>query len=138
MREIKFRAWDIDNFYMYYQDQEHDTGIGLIIWCLGENNVYFEAPELINVCDGGIYHDQRIEYRAPNQSIMQYTGLIDWYEGDIIKCQGLIFPITVDDYHGYRFMFGKEQLDKGIAHYGEKIGNIYEHPYLINPPEDAA
>jgi hypothetical protein len=37
----------------------------------------------------------------------------------------------VNDYHGFRFMFGLDQLTKYDGKYGKVIGNIYENPELI-------
>ena len=76
------------------------------------------------------------ELHSPSLKIMQFTGLYDKngkeiWEGDLIKWLGLILTITVDDFHGYRFMVGKDQLSKSYAIDGEVIGNIYENPDLL-------
>lgn len=72
-----------------------------------------------------------------------WTGLLDKngkeiYEGDIIKSenQAGIYAVTIDNYHGFRFMLGCGQLTKADAIYGEVIGNIYEHPHLLSSGED--
>ena len=68
--------------------------------------------------------------------IMQYTGLkdrngVEIYEGDIVKEDIFAFPVTIDDFHGYRFLWGTAPLTRAQAKYGEVIGNIYEHPELV-------
>jgi hypothetical protein len=40
-------------------------------------------------------------------------------------------PVTIDYYHGLRFMIGKNYLVRADALYGEVIGNIYENPELL-------
>ena len=72
----------------------------------------------------------------------QYTGLKDKagkeiYEGDIIMFSSpviektRILPITVDSFHGYRFMLGGSQLFNSISDSGEIIGNKHENPELL-------
>jgi len=68
----------------------------------------------------------------------QYTGLKDKkrnnaevFQGDIYKWCGLTFPITIDDFHGYRFMFGKDQLCRAVIENGIYKGNIHENPELL-------
>jgi len=67
----------------------------------------------------------------------QYTGLHDSegkeiYEGDIVAVSPYRkYAITVDNFHGYRFMWGKGQLYKSVAIDGKIIGTIYENPELI-------
>lgn len=106
MREIKFRAW-IKTGGM---DREG---------CM----VNLNSEEIDECIDDG-------------EPVMQYTGLKDKngkevYEGDVLNWMDLIFPITVNDYHGYRFMFGKDELCKEYCVNGEVIGNIYENPELL-------
>ena len=100
-REIKFRCWD------------------------GSNMKYFEIPSVFNGEDM-LY-----------TKIMQYTGLqdkngIEIYEGDYIKDEdGEVEVVKWDDnwwenyYHcvGFELPSGRDKL--------EVIGNIYEHPNLL-------
>lgn len=112
MRPIKFRAWDNLNKEMYYLDAPRlDANLG---------TVRFDA------------------HRPFSEQfwLMQFTGLLDKsgkeiYEGDILQYVGIVFPVTVDDFHGYRFMHGKDQLTKAVAIYAPILGNIHEHPALL-------
>ena len=118
---IKLRAFA--NAKMYYPTEEmwwYFTPSGY--WSL---NIGDSPGEII--CDS---------LESDNPHLMQFTGLLDkkgveFYEGDILNWIGLIFPITVDGFHGYRFMFGEDQLTKAFAKEGKIIGNIYENPDLL-------
>ena len=56
---------------------------------------------------------------------------VDIYEGDLLDREGYgLFAITVDEFHGYRFMMGLDQLCKADAVYGQVIGNIYQNPEI--------
>ena len=158
MREIKFRAWDLDNFNMWYSDKNEDSGEGPIIWRINnDGGVEFQEPKLIDRCPGGKYHEQSIEYRAPNQVFMEYTGLHDCegnqiYEGDIIelfhceKCNGL--KAEVKKYWDGYYYFTEEEtkgrmgelVPQYVASFGEGykklskckvIGNIHEEKNLL-------
>jgi uncharacterized phage protein (TIGR01671 family) len=80
--------------------------------------------------------DDATHYLVDPETVGQYTGLKDKngkeiFEGDILESGGLILPIHVDDFHGFRFMVGKEVLVRAYAVYGEIIGNIHDNPKLI-------
>jgi uncharacterized phage protein (TIGR01671 family) len=122
MRDIKFRVWDGD---IMHQDCsmfiEIDDGT---VW---ENDPQEE------------YHDSLKERHG--YTLMQYTGLKDKngkeiYEGDIIK---------TTNYRNGRETNGVVKFEADVCESGfnfgsigwykdefEIIGNIYEHPHLLN------
>lgn len=151
-REIKFRAWDKDDGFMYHSDRDEDSGEGLIVWYLNANGLYFEKPMLIDRMMGSSHHHQEIDYRRPNQVIMQFTGLLDKngleiWEGDILEATGEggddIARYTVE-YIAPSFIRRHTNPGDwdGIVHDGLNpydiqsrgffvIGNIYSNPELI-------
>jgi len=74
--------------------------------------------------------DERAEWTRSGNMPSEWKG---WplYEGDILKWLSLIFPITIQDFHGYRFMFGKDQLCRIFTKEGKIIGNIWENHELL-------
>lgn len=124
MREIKFRAWDIEGSKMYYDAQDtYDYMHG--------------KPESIPA----IYFGELLE--NDQWEVMQYTGLHDKngkeiYEGDIAKFHrpgyGDSPKYTVGFVQG-SFCFDSkteiEYMHEMRLDYCEIIGNIYENPDLI-------
>ncbi len=135
MREIKFRAWDINNQLMSYP----------------KGNL----PNLYIKIDGKcVSIDREGEETKESDILMQYTGLKDKnnkdiYEGDMLgkysehkTLEGELHDIykgvvSWDNFNGRwscnaswetNTKFGSE------CKYYEVIGNIYENPDLITPP----
>ena len=122
MREIKYRAWDIQT--------ESMRDVLVIDW----------VNELIDL-SGGI-----IERRPNEVKIMQYTGLkdkngVEIYEGDIVKTvsNGEVFTgVVVYDLSEVDFKVtdGKENYGRNFQYLtgndeNEVIGNIYQNKELI-------
>lgn len=129
MREIKFRAWDFEEYEMIYNvERTYDFG------CSGFGA---SEPSFADVLEDN-----------ERYMIMQYTGLKDEenkgiYEGDIIE-GGYLNPLS-NEFMSKKYIV---EYDKGsfigklIGHspYGDTwihfikgkvIGNIYENPELL-------
>lgn len=115
-REIKFRAWDKENKLMFPHKliDQYDKD-GFMLW-------------------GDIFsgQDKTVE-------LMQFTGIKDKYgkeiyEGDVVKLDDIICPITWDD-GGFQMITDKQQgkspAIQNRLKYFEVIGNIYENPELL-------
>ena len=112
-REIKFRAWN-----------------GARMLYMGKGG--YSDFELAG---GNIYILKGFDTHKKDYPLTQYTGLkdkngVEIYEDDIVEWLGFAFAVTVSENHGYRFMYGLDQLCKDNAINGEVIGNIYENPEL--------
>ena len=120
MRQIKFRIWD-KSINGWVHDTKHAVNL------FGE---YIIMGEILRRPDDSTVPLQDLNELVP----MQFTGLIDKngvdiFEGDIIDRDGMgCFAITIDEYHGHRYMMGLDQLCKADAVYGYVVGNIYENP----------
>lgn len=125
-REIKFRAWNGTKMIDLYAVTPFALDKGLDI--------------------DGLFIPFSNEYR-----LMQYTGLKDKngkeiYEGDIVKEAKYIGGNFIETlytnfeviYHGVSFQYkplsGSQYTISPIGCEVEVIGNIYEHPNLLNQP----
>ena len=127
MREIKFRAWDIQT--------ESMRDVLVIDW----------VNELIDLSSG------IIERRPHEVILMQYTGLedkngVEICEGDIVETvyNGEVFAgVVVYDLSEVDFKVtdGKEKYGRNFQYLAgndenEVIGNIYETPELLESKKD--
>lgn len=127
MREIKYRAWDIQT--------ESMRDVLVIDW----------VNELIDLSSG------IIERRPHEVILMQYTGLkdkngVEICEGDIVETvyNGEVFAgVVVYDLSEVDFKVtdGKEKYGRNFQYLAgndenEVIGNIYENPELLESKKD--
>lgn len=108
MRELKFRAWDKENKKMYEVE------------LIGENVLKLAGAEWEN---------------REGFEVMQYTGLKDKngqeiYEGDIIKYEW-DGKTRIDVIVFNAPMFTPSHAMRWSLYEDEVIGNIYEHPHLL-------
>ena len=135
-RIIKFRARRIDNgrwVYGYFVKTPITTEFN----CDGQ---YLDSGGIGRYCivQGGGAHEIDIK------TLGQFTGLLDKngkeiYEGDVVKADDLICIVEWKKvgwkatWKNNRGLSASPDLDfKGVL---EIIGNIYEHPHLLNPNE---
>ena len=138
-REIKFRAWDTDNYEMYYQDKDTENGEFEIIWYCQGGEVFFEELQMRDVMVGSSYHGQIIDYAKPNQIVMQFTGLkdkngVEIYEWDIFHDGHKIWVVYYSKEYGFRLQTGNFSGEKALFPINEELsilGNICQNPDLL-------
>lgn len=139
-REIKFRVWDKKNNCWLAQINPQGNPI---------NNHYIDF-------DGWIWKKENINNKNPDKNdsltkgefeIMQFTGLYDRtkkpiYEGDIVEWKPVVLERKMRGkviwHEGSGAWFVKDDLGD-YDHLGlllniktEVIGNVFEHPELLN------
>jgi uncharacterized phage protein (TIGR01671 family) len=119
MREIKFRAWDIEIRQIVYP-HKIDFNLGYAY--------YFDSNEEIQRCE--------------TSTLMQDTGFKDKngtkiYERDIVKILDYYNNVGIVEYSAPHFHIfdgddGATDFDHNDWAYFEVIGNIYETPELLD------
>ena len=158
MRELRFRAWDIENEEMHYSETEDDQ----IIWVFRNGEPKFVSYESVHTINDGNDFEHE-EYIERPQVLMQYTGLkdaigVEIYEGDIVRWDdmskgkywrvaivgmspgfgGLGFKcfdcpsIKNSSAHGHVFKYGNFAYQDTENHL-TIIGNIHQNPELLEP-----
>jgi len=128
MREIKFRAWDKDEYRMIHSGTEQNDYP--FSW-----SILSEGIEVVE-------HDGTDWNTLRNIEIMQYTGLKDKngteiYEGDIVRHNEgrqstIVFEQGAFQYHRYGGLAPiRYNLKNSEQFAGEIVGNIYENPELL-------
>ena len=148
MREIKFRAWNVEEGKMVYLGDGFHLHLGITAWTIASREKDrwevascgdFDKPE----CDSDI--------------LMQFTGLVDKngveiYEGDIVKEVGECGILGVVEYVAPKFKVAYKYEDSKsfwedeegnwvydkitefislAKNLWEVLGNIYENPKLL-------
>jgi uncharacterized phage protein (TIGR01671 family) len=148
MREIKFRAWDLQKVRMVPVSVIEFDGAGDIC------NIDF-LDEIVNTPRGA---QTRFQHRENSEDLMlmQYTGLKDKngmeiYEGDIVYATApTILPEWVEDDGNYEIVWREDEACFGVLESRDErgepecwkcpvewwktfeiVGNIYEHPHLL-------
>lgn len=124
-REIKFRAWLKDDKQMVDVDEIH---------------VRHQSIEYYDGNDGGYWLDKDFD----KIELMQYTGLKDKngkeiYEGDILLVANgsingdIMFSKRVVKWFEEKRGYNIHNFDNAYkpTHYYEVIGNVYQHPELL-------
>lgn len=140
-REIKFRAFDKSDRRMLFSKEPEEQGkrefypfvieIGFSGWKL-EDIILMQYINMNDKYGKPIYEDDIVTgYRKGSNSDRGYTGIIKWQNeqaGWIIKCDKFYLEILSLAQSGWvAEPYNIYQIDSF-----EVIGNIYEHPNLIN------
>jgi uncharacterized phage protein (TIGR01671 family) len=135
MREIKFRAWDKKFKIMINPTDSFADYIGF-------DGTIHEIGEYSNYSGGG----KTDEDVSKQYEVMQWTGIKDIFEGDIVSARiasdkarfvGYVHYLNCQywvNYIGYESYY-VELMSLVNAEYEpiEVIGNIYQNPELMNP-----
>lgn len=124
-RTLKYRVWDVSNQRMVYSPYLFEPKPDYL-----DNPEPYRFYETWQDVEDGI---GRLCY------VMEYIGANDKngkeiYVGDLLKSENQadeIQPISIDLFHGVRFMVGKNNFTRADAAYGEVLGNVFENPELL-------
>jgi len=143
MREILFRGKRRDLAHeqlpQKYPEREcefvYGTGIyddGVNLWLILKNSENKPFSQLKNIIVDPKTVGQFTELRD-NKRTAEFPEGQRIFEGDILKVDHYPAPflVTVDIFHGHRFMIGKDQLCRADAINGEVIGNIHQNAELL-------
>ena len=135
MREIKFRAWDKKNKMMLLNDS------------LSTHFISFNGSIGVHDNCGNVKYNDGESFVSEKIIPMQYTGLKDKngneiYEGDILSILQAETDISLKDVvvwedAGFRMKYARFDQTCEWADKSEVIGNIYDNPELLNPPQAA-
>ena len=136
-REIKFRAWNTEMNNMVFPSLE----FGREIWPCTYRRIIKSDTDKDGHTEQVVLEMVSVDHilQSPEYDIMQYTGLKDRngkeiYEGDIVRLEDMICPITWDD-GAYQMITSKNQgrsdATQDRLRRFEVIGNIYENPELL-------
>lgn len=113
MRELKFRAWDEQQKIMHYDFQcikSGEEGNDWIVF-ISDKQKLTDKP-----------HPLENPYFSQQLKVMQWTGINNIYEGDIVEFGGK----GVVRYEEDRFIVDYGSTHARVSKHHEVIGNIFE------------
>jgi len=132
MQDIEFRVWYVNHSRFLNEDEIHT----ILPYFSGYSLLNHDPHTFVLETHTSDIGDDGDEDKIEEIKWLRYTGLNDKndkmiFEGDIL-CDpiGKAYKITVNNDHGYRFMCGKDILNKWHSQ-GEVIGNYLENPELM-------
>lgn len=147
-RQIKFRAWLIEEETMVFSENQASTDFQEI-WVIVNDGVRVDVLETYHKEVGGEI-EELLRYVEVPQNVMRFTGLpdkngTDMYEGDILKYhsgggtlrkivykQAAFHAVTLDEKQGSpnHPLYFASLAPTGTSEI-EVVGNIYQNPELI-------
>ena len=114
MRQLKFRAWDEQQKIMHHDFQCIKSGEERNDWIVftSDKQKLTDKP-----------HPLQNPYFSQQLKVMQWTGINNIYEGDVVDFGG----IGVVKYEEDRFFVDCENLHTRVSNKHKVVGNIYEN-----------